>query len=327
MAIRLEIGLEQLSAPGVAEALARLVGALQGDPQANSVIAAQPQVQAPVAPPAQAPAPAPAPAAPPPRPARKPAPELQGSETERYAAFMAKLPERSRNFIELVRTRKLLKISDAMRELGLTAPKAMGGLTGSIGRWAPIRGVKIPYETTTADGERAWRWLGAPGEIPAAAPSAPAGYTPTGLPAAVPPVAVVESDPPAPVKAPKPAKASKSAKAAKPEPVEPAPAPVEPAPAPAPAKSDAPSLRDFAELPEKSQQFITLVAARGLITRKDALEALGLRRPKELGGVTEPIMRLCRDKGIERPYLAGRRNGKRVWLWPTIDVPDDVELS
>jgi hypothetical protein len=181
----------------------------------------------------------------------------------------------------------------------------MGGLTGSIGRWAPSRGVKIPYETTTADGERAWRWTGSPLEAaPSAKPSA--AYTPTVLPAPAPPAVETVPPPAAPVES--------SA----------GPAPVAPAQAAAPQP---PSLRDFEGLPKKSQQFITLVAARGLIDREEVLQALNLRRPKELGGVTEPIVRLCREKGIERPYLAGKRNGKRIWLWPTTPVPADVELS
>lgn len=90
---------------------------------------------------------------------------------------------------------------------------------------------------------------------------------------------------------------------------------------------NAPHFRDFEGLPEKSQQFITLVAVRGILARDEALEVLDLRRPKSLGGVTEPIYRRCRDLGIALPYLLGRRDGKRVWLWPGYAVPDDVELA
>lgn len=299
MAIRLDIGLEQLSAPGVAEALARLVGALSSDEAVTTAPATTPHIQSA-------------------RRAPQPTPEVAAmSEADRYTAFIERLPARSRKFIDLVRTHKLLKISHAMRALDLTAPKAMGGLTGSIGRWAPSRGVKVPYETTTADGERAWRWLGSPLDEPVApAQNDVAGYTPTVLPApAAPPVIETAPPPAAPVDVP-----------AAPVDVPAAPV-VEAVDAADVSARSAPSLRDFADLPKKSQQFITLVAARGLISREDALEALGLRRPKELGGVTEPIVRLCREKGIERPYLAGRRDGKRVWLWPTAPVPPNVELS
>ena len=80
---------------------------------------------------------------------------------ERFSAFVESLPMRSQHFIRLVRERGTLTITDAMVELEISVPKAMGGITGSIGRWAPERGVAIPYEAiTTPDGVRAWRWRG-----------------------------------------------------------------------------------------------------------------------------------------------------------------------
>jgi hypothetical protein len=47
-----------------------------------------------------------------------------------------------------------------VRRLGLKNAKAVGGITGAIGRWGPARGVTLPYERFILDGERAWRWIG-----------------------------------------------------------------------------------------------------------------------------------------------------------------------
>ena len=54
--------------------------------------------------------------------------------------------------------------------LGLPGPKAVGGITGAIGRWGPARGVTLPYEAITLAGERAWRWIadGKPAPLPSA---------------------------------------------------------------------------------------------------------------------------------------------------------------
>lgn len=434
MAIKLQISLKQLNELGVAEALARLVAALSG--VAPTTAAAKPTAIA-----ASAPEAAPAKAT-----------DDGLDEVARYKAFINQLPDRSKAFIELVREHKLLRISLAMRVLDISAPKAMGGLTGSIGRWAPIRGVQVPYEMTMVEGERAWRWLGSPldeeepGEPAAAAaprPVPPAGrvtHTPTAVPAAMPPafepepeapVAALESPAPveevaalkvepaadpdatietdvvieaveaaevvepatpkaakAPKAAPKAAKPSKAApkaaaaakaapkaaaskaapkaakaaaskaapkaakaaapkaapkaaakaaapkaaKAAKAEAPEAAAAPGASAAASTPPAAAAPrranpDLRAFERLPEKSQQFITLVAARGLVSREEALVELELHRPKELGGITEPIIRRCRELNIERPFLQGKQGGTRVWLWATHEVPGDVELD
>ncbi len=81
------------------------------------------------------------------------------TEAERYEKFVEHLPERSRRFLELVKKKGTLQIKDAMEELGIDVPKAMGGITGSIGRWAPVRHVKVPYEAIIQNGDRAWRWI------------------------------------------------------------------------------------------------------------------------------------------------------------------------
>jgi hypothetical protein len=95
---------------------------------------------------------------------------------ERYHAFVRNLPPRSQAFLRLVEERGTVTIGEVMRALGLLQPKAMGGITGSIGRWAPVKQVPLPYEQLERDGERAWRWIGIPGVTRGAhvpAPEAP----------------------------------------------------------------------------------------------------------------------------------------------------------
>lgn len=80
------------------------------------------------------------------------------TEQQRFNAFVAHLPQRSQWFLRLLEERGTLTLSEAMDALGITYPKAMGDITGSIGRWAPVRGLEVPYATITIGGERAWRW-------------------------------------------------------------------------------------------------------------------------------------------------------------------------
>ena len=101
-----------------------------------------------------------------PEPAAEAAPEparAGDSLADRYHAFVRNLPPRSQQFLQLVEERGTVTINEVMRALGLLQPKAMGGITGSIGRWAPAKKVPLPYEMTERDGERAWRWIGIPG--------------------------------------------------------------------------------------------------------------------------------------------------------------------
>lgn len=160
MSIKLDIHLDTLRDPAVAQALADLMTALGRGAAAD-------QATAPATP-AAAPAPrAAAPKAAAPAASKPSAPSakdrrLPGDAAERYARFVAGLPERSQRFLELVEARGLVRMGEAMEILGVEIPKAMGGITGSIGRWAPERGVEVPYETLSVDGERAWKWVGTP---------------------------------------------------------------------------------------------------------------------------------------------------------------------
>jgi hypothetical protein len=176
MGITLTIELEQLAEPAVSDAFSKLILALGGmQPAAVKparAVSLAPAARAPVA---QSVAPAPRPAhvsvAPAPRPAPAPVVDDRSPE-DRYADFVAALPERSRTFLDLVRTRGIVTIDVAMAELGVTVPKGMGGITGSIARWAPVRGVAIPYEATKVQGRRAWRWTGDGAQSTAPAPAA-----------------------------------------------------------------------------------------------------------------------------------------------------------
>lgn len=122
------------------------------------------------------PAAAPAPAAPAPAPAAakgksgrpakgKPAaaPAAAGSAAgnEKWRNYVANLPENSRRFLELLEKQGQLTVNEAVEKLNLPGPKAMGGLTGAMARWAPKQGIQIPYEAKeAADGTRYWVWKG-----------------------------------------------------------------------------------------------------------------------------------------------------------------------
>ena len=86
--------------------------------------------------------------------------QVEDAET-RYARFLSALPERSREFLRLVRSKGELGIAEAMTELDVKVGKAMGGITGSIARWAPEYNITVPFEAVRSlNGQRAWRWIG-----------------------------------------------------------------------------------------------------------------------------------------------------------------------
>lgn len=98
----------------------------------------------------------------PPRPAVSAEREAEDPARLRWLDFVAGLPDDSRRFLALVRSRGTVALGDVMDALSIEAPKRIGGITGAIGRWAPVKGVPVPYEATSVDGERAWRWIGGP---------------------------------------------------------------------------------------------------------------------------------------------------------------------
>ena len=84
-----------------------------------------------------------------------------------YTDFVAALPLRSQRFLDLVRSRGVVRVSEVVETMGLKSAKAVGGITGAIGRWGPERGVSLPYEAITLAGERAWRWIRLEDDTPA----------------------------------------------------------------------------------------------------------------------------------------------------------------
>lgn len=129
--IEIKITLAELAKPGVADALTALTAAM-----AAAV-----------------------------RPSGKAIPTLahpQGSR-ERYDAFCDAIPDRSALFLRVLEREapRAVGIAEMMGHLGVENGKAMGGVTGSIARWAPEHGVSVPYASVKgADGRRAWEWLG-----------------------------------------------------------------------------------------------------------------------------------------------------------------------
>ncbi|MCB9536716.1 MAG: hypothetical protein H6704_10735 [Myxococcales bacterium] len=137
MALQITVPLEHLRHPAVARATAALSMALH---------AAQAGGALDLAPPRDA-TPPPAPAVPP--------------TSDAYRAFADGLPTRSRRFLDLLESRGTLTASEAKALLGLHSGKQLGGVTGAVSKWAPLRGVAVPFECTHFGRERGWRWLGA----------------------------------------------------------------------------------------------------------------------------------------------------------------------
>jgi hypothetical protein len=377
MGIKLEIRLEALADPAVAQAVSQLLLALgeaspallrnlaretEQAPLPAAVAEPPPPRPAPVrAAPAAKPArPAPAPAKAPEPPARpsRPAPARAAGGTdlgERWRSFVEQLPERSQRFLDLVRERGVLPIDEAMSALDIQVPKAMGGITGSIGRWAPVRQVPIPYEATEMpDGRRAWRWVGigdsgadaggrqkqpprkartpvkvsgdlapAAEEPPPAAPKARASSAPaaakTRAVRPVTPKARAAAEPAAPKARAAAEPAAPKARAAA-EPAAPkARAAAEPA---EPAKTAgtggrSPAYRAFLEaLPPNSLRFVQLLESRGRLVMPQVLEEFGLARAKAVGGIIEPVKRVAEKHGLPPLFEAGQtEEGERMWIW------------
>lgn len=137
MALQITVPIEHLRHPAVAHAAAALSMALHRA-QAGGVSAPEPPE--------------------PPGPAT-PAPPKPTSDA--YRAFADALPDRSRRFLELLESRGTMTASEAKSLLGLHSGKQLGGVTGAVSKWAPLRGVAVPFECTHFGRERGWRWRGA----------------------------------------------------------------------------------------------------------------------------------------------------------------------
>ena len=80
----------------------------------------------------------------------------------KWHAFHDALPQRAKDFIVFIEERfpDPLTQAEAMKMLGLTSPKAMGGVTGSIKRWAEVDEIELPWRSELIKGQRAWIWTG-----------------------------------------------------------------------------------------------------------------------------------------------------------------------
>lgn len=132
MTIRLTLSTDRLQDPAVARALARFFLELAESPVTDHAMS---------------------------RSSHRPEASTAAGIT--YAEFEAGLTGNTRRFLQLLRERGTLTLSEAQKALGIASPKAVGGITGAIGRWAPAKGLELPYQMfTTPAGERAWRWTG-----------------------------------------------------------------------------------------------------------------------------------------------------------------------
>lgn len=263
MSVKVEVPLSALSDPTVARSLAQLFEALGG--VKGAALSAPSQV----------------------RPARSttPRPEArQGPRPDaetRYAEFMEALPERSRQFLEMVRDRGVLGIEEAMQELDVKVGKAMGGITGSIARWAPEHDVTVPFEAIKgADGKRAWRWIGMD----------------------------VEPAPPVPVRARRRRRRSGSSRSNS-------------GASASEAARSGPSFEDRLAslkeaLPDDSRRFLDLVEEQGEVEQSAVLNHFGLARAQGLRRILRPLDAEAdrRDLGeVVQTVIAP--TGERAWRW------------
>lgn len=89
-------------------------------------------------------------------------PPLTGTPAERWVQFLDKAPARTRDFAQLIEAGypNFVTQADAMKALGITQARAIGGLTGSMRRWAVADKLELPWASTKQDGERVWIWCG-----------------------------------------------------------------------------------------------------------------------------------------------------------------------
>ncbi|MCB9536717.1 MAG: hypothetical protein H6704_10740 [Myxococcales bacterium] len=279
MGITFDIDLETLRQPSVAAAVADLMQALSvalggatAPAPAARVVEAAPAAPARPAPPK---AKAPKPAAPAPAPAPRAAssgPDPAEIKPMSFEDFVAALPLRSQRFLNLVQREETVTRSRAIDALELSSGKQLGGVTGAIAKWAPRRGLEIPYETITLNGERAWRWTG-------------------------------------------PKDASQAAPASAPAPIRRRPArDVAPPEDRVLRAADIDSFLDA--LPEQAARFMRALRKQGSMDTQQALELFGFERSRQLGAVLEPIKRIGRDLGIERPFEDERTPEGKRYRWP-----------
>ncbi len=262
MSVSIRIPLAAVADPAVAAAVEALFAALGATSRAGEAVGA------PAAPPVAASTARPAP--------------LDPDTEARWARFLGALPPRSQRFLELVESRGIVGIAEAMSVLDVGQGKAMGGVTGSIARWAPEYDVTVPFEAVRGpDGKRAWRWIGL-GREPA---------------------------PPMPVRKQRRRRAPSAGRRVAPV----APPPVERAAAPDPSERIA-ALK--ADLEGPAASFLTLLEARGVLSQGEALAHFGLARAQGLRAALGPIEEAAERHGLSDLLTTDvTPTGDRSWRW------------
>ena len=103
------------------------------------------------------------PTKPAPRRRKPPKPRFaDGPPEERWSRLVESLPERAQHFVQLVESAHpdVLSQSEVIEALQLSSAKAIGGITGSITRWATVDAIPLPWVREEQNGERTWRWIG-----------------------------------------------------------------------------------------------------------------------------------------------------------------------
>lgn len=309
MSIKVTVPRSRLSERPVAEAMARLLLAL-GQTGAE-VAAPRPRVR-----PKAAPAAPTAPAGP------------------SLLEFVEGMPSNTRRFMQLLQRHGRVTVSEVVAFLGLSTPKAVGGITGAIARWAPVRGLAMPFEAIKLDGERAWRWiatdapdLGDPGPgVQAATPPAAAKPAPTKpthtKPAQAKPQAAKPAKPQAAKAQPAKAKKPQAAKPAKSQAAKAKPQAAKPAPVEAPAPSAAEVLATLrSELDGKALSLLELVQAEGQVHINDACTALGLNKGSAVARFAREINAAGKVLGVPEVVVqSATATGGRLYGWYTADL-------
>jgi hypothetical protein len=109
----------------------------------------------------------------------------------RWDDHVAGLGDNARKFLALLEKRGRLTQDEAVDLLALPGGKALGGVVGSIGRWTPVAGFKLPYAAEGERGTRSWVWTGIADA--AATRSAPSAVPAKVAPAAVGPAATPDA--------------------------------------------------------------------------------------------------------------------------------------
>ena len=76
-------------------------------------------------------------------------------------ALLEALPGDSKIIMTALREKGTLTMRAAQKLIKNSNPKAVGGIVGSVARWAPKNGFEVPYTTGKNErNERFWRWYG-----------------------------------------------------------------------------------------------------------------------------------------------------------------------